>query len=146
MDKFLAKSDIDLTILTGGLIAALTYFLGGWDDMLQALVMFAIIDYVTGVLAAFKEKKVSSSTGMWGAVKKLIIFALVAVAHQLDGMTGAGTTYLRNGVLVFFIGNEGVSILENAGRLGVPIPPFIISALEKLHGEKSKPPDVGAKG
>lgn len=110
----------------------LTSFLfGGWSSLLSALVLFVVIDYVTGMLAAGKEGKLSSQVGRWGIVRKVAIFLVVAVAYHVDRVLGDGTV-IRDAVICFYLANELLSILENAGRLGLPVPSFIRRAAEVL--------------
>ena len=115
----------------------LGWFLGGWDGLLYALVAFTAIDYITGVLCAILEKKLSSAIGMRGIIKKVSIFLIVGVAHIVDGVIGNGGV-VRTATLVFFISNEGLSLLENACRIGLPIPPKLKEILSQLHHGKKK--------
>jgi len=116
------------------------YLFGGWDTILQALMALVIIDFITGVLAAYSEKKLNSEVGQKGIIKKVCIFLMVALAQIIDVSTGFEEPMLRTAVIMFFIANESLSALENMGRLGVPLPEFLKAALEKLHntqvGEK----------
>lgn len=114
---------------------ALAGFLwGGLDGLLTALLVFMVLDYLTGIASSLKmHKKLSSEVGFWGIVKKCMILALVTVAHFLDShVLGGGSSMFRSGVVGFFLANEGLSILENAGNLGVPLPEFLKKALEQL--------------
>jgi len=113
---------------TGGI-----YLFGAWDVILKALIALVVIDYVTGVMAAFVEKALSSEIGMKGIIKKICIFLMVAVANIVDISTGLDEPYLRTAVIWFFIANEGLSALENMGRLGVPLPEFLRQSLQKLN-------------
>lgn len=123
-----------LQIIAGITLAALgtaaSALLGGWDMWLQVLVYFVIADYLTGVLAAFCLKKLSSEVGARGIAKKVFIFLLVGIAYQIDML--AGTELVRAAVCAFYIGIEGLSILENAGKLGIPLPEVLTSALEQM--------------
>jgi toxin secretion/phage lysis holin len=123
-----------LQIIAGITLAALgtaaSALLGGWDMWLQVLVYFVIADYLTGVLAAFCLKKLSSEVGARGIAKKVFIFLLVGIAYQIDML--AGTELVRVAVCAFYIGIEGLSILENAGKLGIPLPEVLTSALEQM--------------
>jgi toxin secretion/phage lysis holin len=101
--------------------------------VLQCLVTMVIIDYITGVLAAYTTKRLSSSVGYRGLIKKLCIFLMVAMATVLDSITGGPEPYIRTTVIWFFIANEALSALENMGEMGVPLPGPLIAALEKLH-------------
>ena len=113
--------------LVGGLTADM---LGGWDIMLKTLVMLVIIDYATGVLAAVYKKKLSSSIGYKGIIKKVGIFAIVVVAAIIDKCVGM--EIVRNITIVFYISNEGISILENVGKTGVKYPKKLKQILEQL--------------
>jgi toxin secretion/phage lysis holin len=117
---------------TGGI-----YLFGAWDVILKALIALVVIDYITGVMAAFVEKTLNSEIGTKGIIKKVCIFLMVAIANIVDIATGLDEPYLRTAVIWFFIANEGLSALENMGRLGVPLPEFLRQALEKLNKERS---------
>ena len=109
------------------------WFLGGLDGFLYALLMFVVIDYATGLMAAFVQKKVSSEVGFKGICKKVFILMLVGVAHIVDlHVVGTGSA-LRSAVVCFYLSNEGISFLENAGHLGLPIPEKLKDVLEQLH-------------
>lgn len=129
--------------------AFLGWFLGGMDGFLYALIAFVAIDYVTGVLCAIVDKKLSSGIGAIGIFKKVLIFTLVGVAHILDtqilGSAGDNGGVLRTAVIFFYLSNEGVSILENAGHIGLPIPEKLKEVLKQLHGrdEESRKPGDG---
>ena len=116
----------------------LGWFLGGRDGLLIALLAFVAIDYVTGVMCAIVDKKLSSAVGFKGIFKKILIFVLVGVGHILDTMvigTGSG---LRTAVIFFYLSNEGISLIENAGYLGLPIPAKLKAVLEQLHDRAEK--------
>ena len=111
----------------------LGYFLGGCDGLILALLAFVVIDYITGVMCAIADKKLSSSVGFKGICRKVLIFLRVGIANILDvHIIGTGSV-LRTAVIFFYISNEGVSLLENAGHLGLPIPVKIKAVLEQLH-------------
>lgn len=111
----------------------LGYFLGGCDGLLYALLAFVIIDYITGVMCAVIDKKLSSEVGFKGIFKKVLIFLLVGVANILDVQVIGTGSVLRTAVIFFYISNEGVSFLENAAHLGLPIPQKVKTVLEQLH-------------
>jgi len=113
--------------------AWLAFFLGGWDSLLYTLVAFTMIDYGTGVLCAAFEKKMSSKVGMRGIIKKILIFLLVGVAHIVDYQLIGESGIVRTAVILFFLSNEGLSLLENACRIGLPIPPKLKAVLSQLH-------------
>ena len=116
----------------------LGYFLGGCDGLLYALVLFAVADYITGVMCAVSDKKLSSSVGFKGICRKVIIFMLVGIAHMIDVNIIATGSVLRTAVIFFYLSNEGVSLLENAGHLGLPIPEKLKAVLEQLHDRAEK--------
>lgn len=125
-------------LIFAGLGGWLGWFLGGCDGLLFALVAFVVIDYITGIMCAVVDKKLSSAVGFKGIFKKVLIFALVGVGHILDArVIGAGSV-LRTAVIFFYLSNEGVSLLENAGHLGLPIPKKLKSILEQLHNRSEK--------
>ena len=111
----------------------LGWFLGGCDGLLYALIAFVIVDYLTGVMCAIADKKLSSNVGFKGICRKVLIFLLVGIANILDMQVIGTGSVLRTAVIFFYISNEGVSLLENAGHLGLPIPVKIKSVLEQLH-------------
>ena len=111
--------------------AVITYLFGGWSALLGILLVFVITDYITGVTAAGKESKLSSSIGMWGIGKKVMIFLIVAIAYLIDQALGTATI-IRDAAIYFYLANEVISILENAGRIGVPLPPILIKAIALL--------------
>ena len=111
----------------------LGYFLGGCDGLLYALIAFVVIDYITGVMCAIIDKKLSSAVGFKGIFRKVLIFLLVGIANIIDVQVIGNGAVLRTAVIFFYISNEGVSLLENAGHLGLPIPEKIKTVLEQLH-------------
>lgn len=127
MDNF-----IKTIIAIGG--SSVSFLFGGWSSLLNILLAFVIIDYVTGVAAAAKEGKLNSNTGGWGIAKKVSIFVIVAVAHLVDSALG-GSHLFRDAAIFFFLANELLSLLENAGRLDAPIPPVLRKAVEVLKGK-----------
>lgn len=116
----------------------LGWFLGGCDGLLIALLAFVAIDYVTGVMCAIVDKKLSSAVGFRGIFKKILIFALVGVGHILDTMVIGTGSVLRTAVIFFYLSNEGISLIENAGHLGLPIPAKLKAVLEQLHDRAEK--------
>lgn len=111
----------------------LGWFLGECDGLMYALIAFVIADYVTGVMCAVSDKRLSSEVGFKGICRKVLIFVLVGMANILDmHVIGTGCV-LRTAVLFFYISNEGVSVLENAGYLGLPVPAKLLNVLEQLH-------------
>jgi toxin secretion/phage lysis holin len=132
MEGFLTWIKVVFALLGG----AITAVLGGWDLVLQVLVMFVILDYVTGIIAAWYEKKLDSRIGFRGIAKKILLFVPVAVGYWLDVLLGQ--EILRSLAIWFYLANEGLSMLENLGRCGVPILTPLKDALEQLkkRGEK----------
>lgn len=126
------KNATNISIGTIG--AMLVYFLGGWDIALQLLLIAVCLDYITGILKAIYKKKLSSEIGAKGIVKKVLYFIVVAVAVVLDKITG-DTGAIRTLVIYFFIANEGISILENCGDMGVPFPQKLKDTLEQLKND-----------
>ena len=116
----------------------LGYFLGGCDGLLIALVVFAVTDYITGVMCAIADKKLSSEIGFKGICRKVIIFMLVGIAHVLDVNVIATGSVLRTAVIFFYLSNEGVSLLENAAHLGLPVPEKLKDVLEQIHDRAEK--------
>lgn len=116
----------------------LGYYLGGCDGLLLALVAFAAADYLTGVMCAVSDRNLSSNVGFKGICRKVLIFLLVGIANILDvHVIGTGSV-LRTAVIFFYISNEGVSLLENAAHLGLPVPEKIKAVLEQLHDRAEK--------
>ena len=111
----------------------LGYFLGGCDGLLYALIAFVAIDYITGVMCAVIDRKLSSAVGFKGIFRKVLIFLLVGIANIIDVQVVGTGAVLRTAVIFFYISNEGVSLLENAGHLGLPIPERVKTVLEQLH-------------
>lgn len=117
----------------GGMAGLATYFLGGWDVLIQVLITLIILDYVTGILAGYVLKELSSQIGYLGIVKKVSILILVVVAVMLDRLMES--SICRVTVCSFFIGNEGISIMENCAECGIPIPAKLLVALKQIRGE-----------
>ncbi len=111
----------------------LGWFLGGCDGLLYALTAFAAIDYVTGVMCTVTDKRLSSEAGFRGIFKKALIFLLVGAANILDAHVVGTGCVLRTAIIFFYISNEGVSLLENAVHLGLPVPEKLKEVLEQLH-------------
>ena len=122
-------------IAVGG--AAASYLFGGWSALLSILLTFVVLDYITGFLAAAREGILHSETGLWGIAKKVAIFFVVAVAYLVDTTLG-DAHFFRDAAIFFYLANELLSIVENIGRLGVPIPTAIQQAVEVLRGKGEK--------
>ncbi len=134
IDIIWAKIQIAITALGGWL----GYFLGGMDGLLIALLVFVILDYLTGVMRAIADHELSSAIGFKGICRKVLIFALVGVGHVLDThVVGTGSA-LRSAVICFYLSNEGVSLLENASHLGLPVPEKLKAILSQLHNKEDQ--------
>ena len=116
----------------------LGWFLGGADGFLYALIAFVVIDYITGVMCAISDKSLSSEVGFRGICRKVLIFILVGVGNLLDVYILGEAGVLRTAVIFFYLSNEGVSLLENASRLGLPIPEKLKEILQQLHDRNGK--------
>ena len=116
----------------------LGYFLGGCDGLLIALVVFVAVDYVTGVMCAISDKKLSSEVGFKGICRKVLIFLLVGIANIVDVQVIGTGSVLRTAVIFFYLSNEGVSLLENAAHLGLPVPEKMKDILAQLHDRAEK--------
>ena len=141
IDIVWAKVQMAFTVIGGWL----GYFLGGLDGMMTALIVFMTLDYVTGVMCAIVDKKLSSEVGFKGICKKVLILLLVGIAHIVDmHVIGTGSA-LRGAVICYYLSNEGVSILENAAHIGLPVPEKLKAVLEQLHdrNDKAIPTDEG---
>ena len=114
----------------GGVVG---WFLGGCDGLLYTLIAFVALDYLTGVMVAIVAKKLSSSVGFKGIFKKILIFLLVGMGHLLDLYVIGSGSVIRTAAIFFYLSNEGVSLLENAAHLGLPVPKKIKDVLEQLH-------------
>jgi len=121
-----------------GLGGWIGYYLGGCDGLLYALIAFVIVDYLTGVMCAIADKKLSSNVGFKGICRKVLIFLLVGIANIIDVQVIGQVGILRTAVIFFYLSNEGVSLLENAAHLGLPIPEKLKVVLEQLHDRAEK--------
>lgn len=115
-----------------------TYLFGSFDLALQVLVIFMILDYLTGVLYAFLTNQLNSEVGFKGLVKKLMILVVLIIAVMLDRILGVNGCPFRTLVAYFYIANEGISLLENVGNIGIPIPNKMRQALEQLNKDDDK--------
>ena len=119
----------------------LGWFLGGSDGLLFALIAFVVIDYITGVMCAISDKKLSSAVGFKGICKKVLIFALVGGGHILDAFVIGSGSVLRTAIIFFYLSNEGVSLVENCAHLGLPVPQKLKDVIEQLHNRAEKGDD-----
>lgn len=137
-----AKIQVAVTAVGGWL----GYFVGGMDGMMIALIILMALDYVTGVMCAVIDRKLSSAVGFKGICKKVLILMLVGVAHVLDRHVVASGALLRGAVIAFYLSNEGLSLLENAAHVGLPVPDKLKDVLAQLHGraeQEEKPKESG---
>ena len=116
----------------------LGYFLGGCDGLLYALIAFVAIDYITGVMCAISDKTLSSEVGFRGICRKVLIFLLVGIGHIVDAQVIGNGGVMRTAVIFFYLSNEGVSLIENAAHLGLPVPDKLKAVLEQLHDRAEK--------
>lgn len=130
-----------IQFIFAGIGGWLGWFLGGCDGLLYALLVFVIVDYITGVMCAISDHSLSSEVGFKGICRKVLIFILVGVANIMDVQVIGTGSVLRTAIIFFYISNEGVSLLENAGHLGLPIPEKLKSALEQLHDRAEEKED-----
>jgi len=122
------------------------YFLGGVDGLMIALIIFMVLDYVTGIMCAVLDKKLSSAVGFRGIFKKVLILMMVGIANIVDvHVVGTGSA-LRGAVICFYLSNEGLSLLENAAYIGLPIPEKLKDVLAQLHGREKKEQDKEEQG
>lgn len=124
--------------LTGGVFATVAYLIGGFDNLIITFALFITIDYFTGALAGFYDGKLSSDRAFRGLAKKAGMMSFVIIASQLDITFGGGGGFLRGSILMILIATEGISILENLGRMGIQIPKVLLDRLEQLKGEGMK--------
>lgn len=118
------------------------FLFGGWSVLLTILLVFMVTDYISGVVAAGYEGKLSSKVGYLGIARKVMILVIVAMAHLVD--TALGDAHLfRDAAIFFYLSNELLSLLENAGRMGAPIPPFMQKAIAVLRGKSGEDAKMG---
>ena len=134
MKEFWNSIQLVFTVIGGWL----GYFLGGYDGLLFALVVFMVADYITGVMCAVADKKLSSAVGFKGICRKVLILMLVGIANLLDVQVIGTGSVLRTAVIFFYLSNEGVSLLENAAHLGLPIPEKLKAVLAQLHDKANE--------
>lgn len=140
------RIDTFLKIISAEICGIAGFLWGGLDGLLKALLIFMIMDYGTGLAAAFREKRLSSAVGFWGILRKGVMLAIVALANVLDTLVlGSDASTFRSAVIGFYLANEGLSILENADRLGVRWPKLLQDALEQLKKDKEEDDDGGEK-
>ena len=127
---------LNYKLIISSIGGVLGVFLGGMDGLIYALLAFSVIDYVTGIMCAIDKKELSSSVGFKGIARKIIIFSLVGVANILDVYILGHVGVLRAAVIFFYLSNEGISILENTSKLGLPVPEKLQNILQQLNQEE----------
>ena len=125
-----------IQVIIAGIGGWLGWFLGESDGLLYTLIAFVAVDYITGVMCAVADKKLSSQVGFKGICRKVLIFALVGIGHVLDAQVIGAGSVLRTAVIFFYLSNEGVSLIENAAHLGLPVPEKIKEVLSQLHDKE----------
>ena len=130
-----------IQITFSGVGGFLGWYLGGMDGFIYALIAFVVVDYLTGVMCAILEKKLSSEVGARGIFKKVLIFLLVGIGHLADVYLLGDGNALRTAVIFFYLSNEGISLLENAAVIGLPIPEKLKEVLVQLHGKDKEGDD-----
>ena len=134
MKEFWNTLQLAFTVVGGWL----GYFLGGCDGLILALLLFVVTDYITGVMCAAIDKKLSSSVGFKGIFRKVLIFMLVGIANIIDFQVIKQGSVMRTAVIFFYLSNEGLSLIENAAHLGLPVPEKLKNVLEQLHDKDRK--------
>lgn len=129
---------VSIQVAFSALGGFLGWYLGGVDGFLYALIAFVLVDYITGVMCAIADKKLSSAVGFKGICRKVLIFVLVGIGNLVDVYVLGEAGVLRTAVIFFYLSNEGVSLLENSAHLGLPIPQKLKSVLEQLHNRNEK--------
>ena len=125
-----------IQVIIAGIGGWLGWFLGESDGLLYTLIAFVAVDYITGVMCAIADKKLSSQVGFKGICRKVLIFALVGIGHILDTQVIGAGSVLRTAVIFFYLSNEGVSLIENTAHLGLPVPEKIKEVLSQLHDKE----------
>lgn len=134
MKEFWNTLQLAFTVVGGWL----GYFLGGCDGLILALLLFVVTDYITGVMCAAIDKKLSSSVGFKGIFRKVLIFMLVGIANIIDFQVIKQGSVIRTAVIFFYLSNEGLSLIENASHLGLPVPEKLKNVLEQIHDKDRK--------
>lgn len=123
--------EFGLSVLLATVGSFFSTYLGGWDAALKLLVALMIIDYITGILSAWKEKTLSSDAMFWGGLKKGAVFLVILIGVLLDQLIGDAPLF-RTLAIFYYISREGLSVTENLGKMGVPLPPALVNALAQL--------------
>ena len=127
-----------INMISAGIFAVCGFLWGQLDGLVYALTAFMVMDYITGLISAYIAKKLSSKVGFYGIAKKVFIMVLVAVGHILDAHVLGDGSVCRSAVTGFYLANEGISILENAGKIGLPLPKKLIDVLGQLRKDNEK--------
>lgn len=130
--------DKAVNVISAGIFAVCGFLWGQMDGLLYALIAFMVLDYITGLISAYIAKKLSSKVGFTGIAKKVFIMVLVAVGHILDTYVIGGGAVCRSAVIGFYLANEGISILENSGKIGLPLPEKLLNVLKQLRKDDEK--------
>lgn len=133
------------TAYSSGLFAMVAYLVGGADKIIIALAIFMIIDYGSGVLVGFNSKQINSQRAYKGLFKKIGMLMMIIVAVQIDIITGNENFFMRNSIIMILIGTEGISIMENLGKLGVPVPKALSNSLEQISSSYKENENGGNK-
>ncbi|GIO87967.1 hypothetical protein J25TS5_48990 [Paenibacillus faecis] len=133
-----------IKILSGSVGAAVGYTVGGWTLLIQVLLVFVIADWITGWVAAWMNGELRSRIGHEGIIRKVTIFILVAIANLIDGILGEGH-YIRDAVIFFYLATELLSIIENVGRMGIPMPEVLRSAVKIFQSKSGENSEEGIK-
>lgn len=122
----------ELQFIFSAIGGAVGWYLGGVDGFMYALITFVVIDYITGLMVAVLEHKLSSEVGFRGIFKKVLIFTMIGIANMIDvHLLGSGSA-IRTAVIFFYVSNEGISIVENAAKIGLPVPKKLLDVLEQI--------------
>ena len=124
-------------LVFSAVLSAITVYLGGFDTILKVLIIMSVIDFATGIMSGAISKKISSEIGFKGIARKICIYILVGLANALDRYLNTAPM-LRSAMAGFYIANEGLSVLENIGKTGLPLPSFIVNMLAQLKKDKEK--------
>lgn len=143
------QTDTLWSVFTGGFFASIAYLTGGVDNLLVSLAILMLVDYITGVMVGYQNQEVSSQRAFKGIMKKVAMILFIIVANQADILVGSDGAQLRNYIIYLLIATEGISLTENLGKLGVPIPQNWLNALELVKskgGVTESPKKEEAKG
>lgn len=138
------KTDTLYTSFVGGSMAWIAYLVGGVDHLVKALIIFMVIDYSLGFMVSLVFKKTESKKMFKGLIKKTAMVLMVIAAVQLDLATESGN-FMRNAMILFLIGMEGISMIENLGKLGIKVPKFLMNAFTQLQNENDDKKSGGKK-